>query len=67
MLVCWRVHDHASVLQGVASAEDIDIAMVMGTNQPMGPLALADFIGACKSMPRYHRTSLYCAVPSLVD
>ncbi len=31
--------------EGVASAEAIDLAMVEGTNQPMGPLALADRIG----------------------
>ena len=30
---------------GVASAEDIDKAMKMGTNMPMGPLALLDLIG----------------------
>ncbi|MCC2642755.1 MAG: paaH [Nitrospira sp.] len=30
---------------GVASAEAIDLAMVEGTNHPMGPLALADRIG----------------------
>ncbi|MBX9805626.1 MAG: 3-hydroxybutyryl-CoA dehydrogenase [Alphaproteobacteria bacterium] len=29
----------------VASAQDIDTAMKLGTNQPMGPLELADFIG----------------------
>lgn len=30
---------------GVASAEDIDIAMRLGCNHPMGPLHLADYIG----------------------
>lgn len=30
---------------GVATAEDIDAALVMGANLPMGPLALADMIG----------------------
>lgn len=31
--------------EGIASAQDIDTAMKLGTNQPMGPLALADLIG----------------------
>lgn len=31
--------------EGVASAEDIDTAMKLGANHPMGPLALGDLVG----------------------
>lgn len=31
--------------EGIADVESIDQAMKLGTNQPMGPLTLADFIG----------------------
>lgn len=31
--------------EGIASVDSIDQAMKLGTNQPMGPLTLADFIG----------------------
>lgn len=31
--------------QGIATREDIDTTMKLGTNTPMGPLTLADFIG----------------------
>src|SRR5690606_27187618 len=34
-----------ALYEGIASVEDIDTAMKLGTNQPMGPLTLADFIG----------------------
>jgi 3-hydroxybutyryl-CoA dehydrogenase len=34
-----------SVYEGVASVEAIDTVMKLGMNHPMGPLALADFIG----------------------
>lgn len=33
------------VYEGIASVADLDAAMKLGTNQPMGPLTLADFIG----------------------
>ena len=31
--------------EGIASVEDIDAAMKLGANHPMGPLALADLVG----------------------
>ena len=34
-----------ALYEGVGSVEDIDQGMKLGTNQPMGPLALADLIG----------------------
>jgi len=40
------INEAVRVLEsGIATAEDIDRAMVLGTKQPMGPLALADLIG----------------------
>ncbi len=34
-----------ALYEGIATAEDIDMGMKLGTNHPMGPLALADLIG----------------------
>lgn len=34
-----------ALYEGIAEAKAIDEAMKLGTNQPMGPLTLADFIG----------------------
>ncbi|NQZ19436.1 MAG: 3-hydroxybutyryl-CoA dehydrogenase [Bdellovibrionales bacterium] len=34
-----------ALYEGIAEVEAIDSAMKLGTNQPMGPLTLADFIG----------------------
>jgi 3-hydroxybutyryl-CoA dehydrogenase len=34
-----------TLYEGVGSIEAIDNGMKLGTNQPMGPLELADFIG----------------------
>jgi 3-hydroxybutyryl-CoA dehydrogenase len=40
------INDAIACLQeGVASREDIDTIMKLGTHHPMGPLELADFIG----------------------
>jgi 3-hydroxybutyryl-CoA dehydrogenase len=45
-LLCPMLNEAAFALEsGIATASDIDKAMKLGTNQPMGPLELADFIG----------------------
>lgn len=45
-ILCPMINEAIFVLsEGVAAAEDIDRAMTLGANQPIGPLALADMIG----------------------
>ena len=34
-----------ALYEGIGQAKDIDEAMKLGTNQPMGPLTLADYVG----------------------
>ena len=45
LLVPYMVDAIACLERGVGSIADIDTAMQNGANHPMGPLALADFIG----------------------
>jgi 3-hydroxybutyryl-CoA dehydrogenase len=45
-LLCPMINEAVFVLQeGIASPQDIDEAMKLGCNHPIGPLALADMIG----------------------
>ena len=45
-ILCPMINEAIFVLaEGLATAEDIDNGMKLGTNQPIGPLALADMIG----------------------
>ncbi|HHX28061.1 MAG TPA: 3-hydroxybutyryl-CoA dehydrogenase [Firmicutes bacterium] len=45
-LLCPLMNEAAYLfMEGVASAEDIDTAMKLGANHPIGPLALADLVG----------------------
>ena len=41
-----KINEAIEILnEGIASAEDIDTAMKLGCNHPMGPLALGDLVG----------------------
>lgn len=59
--------------EGIASIEDIDKGMKLGTNVPMGPLTLADFIGldTCLAIMRVMHEGLgdskYRPCPLLVN
>lgn len=45
-LLCPMMNEAAYlVMEGVASPEDVDTAMKLGANHPIGPLALADLVG----------------------
>jgi len=45
-ILCPMINEAVFALEGgIATAEDIDKAMKLGTNHPMGPLELADFVG----------------------
>jgi len=49
-----------ALLEGLGTKEDIDTTMKLGTNMPMGPLTLADFIGldTCLAIMRVLHTQL---------
>ncbi|HST66266.1 MAG TPA: 3-hydroxybutyryl-CoA dehydrogenase [Mycobacteriales bacterium] len=72
LLVPYLLAAVRMVEAGVATAEDVDTAMVGGANHPMGPLALADLIGldtcaaVADSMYEEFKEPLYAAPPLLL-
>ncbi|MCM2578408.1 3-hydroxyacyl-CoA dehydrogenase [Streptomyces meridianus] len=49
---------HDAVGRGVATAEDVDTAMRLGVNYPLGPLEWSERLGApwlCRTLDRLHR------------
>ncbi|MDP2727180.1 MAG: 3-hydroxyacyl-CoA dehydrogenase NAD-binding domain-containing protein [Dehalococcoidia bacterium] len=55
LLECWRMLE-----EGIATKEDIDTAIKLGLNHPMGPFELTDFIGldvelsVCEDMRKFY-------------
>ncbi|MGH9224032.1 MAG: 3-hydroxybutyryl-CoA dehydrogenase [Acidimicrobiales bacterium] len=72
LLIPYLVSAIRMLESGFATAEDIDTGMVLGCNHPMGPLALADFIGldttmaAAQSLYDEFKEPLYSPPPLLV-
>ena len=56
----WINEGIFALYEGISSKEDIDKAMKLGCNVPMGPLTLADFIGldTCLSIMKVLHTEL---------
>ncbi len=50
LLIPYLISAIRMLESGFATVEDIDTGMVLGCNHPMGPLALADFIGLDTTM-----------------
>ena len=45
-ILCPYINEAFNVLmEGIATPEDVDKGLKLGTNVPMGPLSLADFVG----------------------
>ncbi|MEA2843541.1 MAG: 3-hydroxybutyryl-CoA dehydrogenase [Actinomycetota bacterium] len=71
LLIPYLVAAIRMLESGFATAEDIDTGMVLGCNHPMGPLALADFIGldttmaAAQSLYEEFKEPLYAPPPLL--
>ena len=72
LLVPYLLAAIRMVEAGMATAGDVDIAMVAGANHPMGPLALTDLIGldttaaVAVSMYEEFKEPLYAAPPLLL-
>ena len=71
LLIPYLISAIRMLESGFATAEDIDTGMVLGCNHPMGPLALADFIGldttmaAAQSLYDEFKEQLYAPPPLL--
>ena len=71
LLIPYIVSAIRMVESGFATTDDIDTGMVLGCNHPMGPLALADFIGldtvqaAAQSLYDEFKEPLYASPPLL--
>lgn len=71
LLVPFMLDAIRQLERGVASVEDIDKGMVLGTGHPMGPLTLSDFVGVdtlyriSEIMFEEYREERYAAPPLL--